>query len=231
MRFKSYNYQAGQIHWVILVGAVVIVILIAALALAVIQDDKDAQDSQTTNDVRSAALASEHSPTTGDPNAPVHIVEFLDPACEACAAYYPIVKRLMEEAPGKLRLSVRHIPFHRGAEYAVMILEASREQDLYWETLEALLATQRQWTRNHTVIPQRIVPAIASVGLDIDRIRAEQNTVDVELRMQRDREAAVSLMVRRTPTFFVNGTELKGVGPDQLAALIRDEIARAERAR
>jgi len=230
MRFKSYNYQAGQIHWVILVGAVVIVMLIAALAPAVIQDDKGAQDLQTTDDVRSAALASEHSPTTGDPNAPVHIIEFLDPACEACAAYYPIVKKLMEEAPGKIRLSVRHIPFHRGAEYAVMILEASREQDLYWETLEALLATQRQWTQNHTVVPERIVPAIASVGLDIDRIRAEQNTVDVELRMQRDREAAISLMVRRTPQFFVNGTELIEFGPEQLAALIQDELAKAERA-
>lgn len=218
MRFKSLNYQAGQIHWVILVGAVVIAMLNAALA----------QDLQTTDDVRSAALASEHLPTTGDPNAPVHIVEFLDPACEACAYYYPIVKQLMEDAPGKLRLSVRHLPFHRGAEYAVMILEASREQDLYWETLEALLATQRQWTRNHTVIPQRIVPAITSVGLDIDRIRADQNTVDVELRMQRDSEAAISLMVRRTPTFFVNGTELKESGPEQLATLIRDELAKAE---
>lgn len=231
MRFNSYNYQTGQIHWVILVGAVVIVMLIAALAPAVIQDDKGAQDVQATDDVRSAALASEHSPTTGDPNAPVHIVEFLDPACEACAYYYPIVKQLMEEAPGKLRLSVRHIPFHRGAEYAVMILEASREQGLYWETLEALLATQRQWTQNHTVIPQRIVPAIANVGLNIDQIRAAQNTAAVESRMQRDREAAVSLMVRRTPQFFVNGTELKESGPEQLAALIRDEIAKAERAR
>jgi len=229
MRFKSYNYQAGRMHWVILVGAIVIATVIATLALAVAQDDKDTQDSQTTNDVRSAALASEHSPTTGDPNAPVHIVEFLDPACEACAAFYPIVKQLMEETPGKIRLSVRHIPFHSGAEYAVMILEASREQGLYWETLEALLATQRQWTQNHTVVPQRIVPAIASVGLDIDRIRAEQNTVDVELRMQRDREAAVSLMVRRTPQFFVNGTELIEFGPEQLAALIRDELAKAER--
>jgi protein-disulfide isomerase len=230
MRFKSYNYQAGRMHGVFLAGAVVIAIIIATLALAVAQDDKDTQDSQTTDDARSAALASEHSPTTGDPNAPVHIVEFLDPACEACAGFYPIVKQLMEETPGKIRLSVRHIPFHSGAEYAVMILEASREQGLYWETLEALLATQRQWTQNHTVVPQRIVPAIASVGLDIDRIRAEQNTVDVELRMQRDHEAAVSLMVRRTPQFFVNGTELKKSGPEQLAALIRDELAKAERA-
>lgn len=230
MSFKSSNHQAGRMHWVVLVGAVVVTIIIATLALAVAEDDKDTQDSQTTNDVRSAALASEHSPTTGDPNAPVHIVEFLDPACEACAYYYPIVKQLMEETPGKIRLSVRHIPFHRGAEYAVMILEASREQGLYWETLEALLSTQRQWTQNHTVVPHRIVPAIASVGLDIDRIRAAQNTVDVELRILRDREAAVSLMIRRTPSFFVNGTELTDFGPEQLAALVRDELAKAERA-
>ena len=42
-----------------------------------------------------AALASAHSPSLGSADAKVHIVEFLDPACETCAEFYPQVKRMM----------------------------------------------------------------------------------------------------------------------------------------
>jgi len=230
MNFKSLKYQAGRMHRVILVGAVVVVILIAVTATVVIRDEKDPQGAQSADDARAVALASEHSPTTGDPNAPVHIVEFLDPACESCAVFYPLVKRWLQEAPGKLRLSVRHVPFHRGSEYAVQVLEASRAQGLYWETLEALLATQGQWTQNHTVVPERIAPAVASVGLNMDRLKTDMNNFDVKLRMEHDRKDAVSLMVRATPQYFVNGRELKNFGYEQLAALVRDELAKAEQA-
>ena len=230
MNFKSLKYQAGRMHWVIVVGAIVVVILIAVMATLVIQEEEDAQGAQSADDTRTAALASEHSPTVGDPNAPVHIVEFLDPACETCAVFYPLVKQWLQEAPGKLRLSVRHVPFHRGSEYAVQVLEASREQGLYWETLEALLETQGQWTQNHTVVPERIAPAIAGVGLNMDRLRTDMNNFDVKLRMEQDRKDAVALMVRATPQYFVNGRELTDFGYEQLAALVRDELARAEQA-
>lgn len=230
MNFKPLKHQAGRTQWAIVVGAVVVAILIAVMATVVIQDEEDTQGDQSADDARTAALASEHSPTTGDPNAPVHIVEFLDPACETCAVFYPLVKRWLQEMPGKLRLSVRHVPFHRGAEHAVQILEASREQGLYWETLEALLATQGQWTQNHTVVPDRILPAITSVGLNTDRLKNDMDNFDVKVRMEHDRKDAVSLMVRATPQYFVNGRELTDFGYEQLAALVRDELAKAERA-
>jgi protein-disulfide isomerase len=230
MNFKSLKYQAGRMHWVILVVAVAVTILIAVMATVVIQNEEDAQGALSADGARAAALASEHSPTTGDPNAPVHIVEFLDPACETCAVFYPLVKRWLQDVPGKLRLSVRHVPFHRGSEYAVQVLEASREQGLYWETLEALLATQGQWTQNHTVVPERIAPAITSVGLNMDRLRTDMDNADVKQRMEHDQKDAVTLMVRATPQYFVNGRELKDFGYEQLAALIRDELAKVERA-
>ncbi len=230
MNFKSLKYQTGRMPWVILVVAVAVTILIAVMATVVIQNEEDAQGAQSADDARAAALASEHSPTTGDPNAPVHIVEFLDPACGTCATFYPLVKRWLQDMPGKLRLSVRHVPFHRGSESAVQVLEASREQGLYWETLETLLATQGRWTQNHTVVPERIAPAIASVGLNMDRLRTDMDNADVKQRMEHDQKDAVLLMVRATPQYFVNGRELKDFGYEQLAALVREELAKAEQA-
>ncbi len=49
-------------------------------------------DVDTMDEGRRAALASEHAPTMGNPEAKVHIVEFLDPACETCALFFPMVK-------------------------------------------------------------------------------------------------------------------------------------------
>ena len=221
--------QAGRMHWVILIGAIVVVILAVLTASVIIQEGEPttAETEQAIADEYRAALASEHSPTLGDPNARVHIVEFLDPACETCALFYPMVKQWMNEVPGKMRLSVRHVPFHRGSDYAVRVLEASREQGKYWETLEALLSTQREWTQNHTVLQDRILPAIADVGLDMDKLADDMNRMDVLVRMERDQEDAKTVQVRATPGYYVNGRPLQNFGREQLAALVREELAKA----
>lgn len=229
MRDVMPGKQLGRMHWLILVAGIVVVILAALTATVVIQDD-GAETTETEQALAAeyrAALASEHSPTIGDPAAKVHIVEFLDPACETCALYYPMVKKWLEEVPGKLRLSVRHVPFHAGSDYAVRILEASREQGKYWETLEALLATQRQWTQNHRVLQERIAPAIASVGLDMDKLMDDMNRMDVLVRMERDQEDAKTVQVRATPEYYVNGRPLPSFGHEQLAALVREELEKA----
>src|SRR3546814_19849744 len=41
------------------------------------------------------SLIRPHSPTIGPKNAPVTIVEFFDPSCEACRAFYPTVKGIV----------------------------------------------------------------------------------------------------------------------------------------
>lgn len=184
----------------------------------------DATSPEAGADARQAALASEHSPTHGTPEAKVHIVEFLDPACGTCALFYPMVKQWLNEVPDDLRLSVRHVAFHTGADYAVRILEASRDQDKYWETLEALLASQGRWVQNHVVQPERIRPAIASVGLDWERLEAEMNSVEVLRRIEKDKNDAVVLKVSATPEYFVNGRALPSFGQQQLADLVREEL-------
>ena len=184
----------------------------------------DSQPSQAEDGVREAALASEHSPTLGPPDAKVHIVEFLDPACGTCALFYPMVKGWMAEVPDDIRLSVRHVPFHDGADYAVRVLEASRAQDKYWETLETLLSSQRQWVNNHVVQPDRVLPALAGVGLDMEQLQADMNSAEVRQRMDKDMQDSKALKVVATPEYFVNGRPLPSFGQEQLANLVREEL-------
>ena len=184
-------------------------------------------DVDTMDEGRRAALASEHAPTMGNPEAKVHIVEFLDPACETCALFFPMVKDWLKEEPDRLRLSVRHVAFHEGSEYAVKVLEASRKQGKYWETLERLLATQRQWVTNHVVQPDRVLPALAGLGLDAERLLADLNAMDVLTHIEKDKKDSIALRVSATPEYFVNGRALPGFGRQQLLDLVREELERA----
>jgi protein-disulfide isomerase len=185
---------------------------------------KATQPTSSADTTSPAALASEHSPTLGDPGAAVHVVEFLDPACETCALLYPHVKQMLADNPGRIRLSIRHVPFHQGAEFVVRLLEASRAQDKYWQTLEALLATQDRWAPHHTVQPDLVWPAIAGVGLDTDRLKADMDAPEIAARMQRDIDDARTLKVTATPEYFVNGRPLPSFGLQQLQDLVNEAL-------
>ena len=207
-----------------IVAAAVGVLVLAVVAATFLYDSGGTQSGAVGTGARQAALASEHSPALGDPGAKVHIVEFLDPACGTCALFFPMVKQWMAEVPGDIRLSVRHVAFHSGADYAVRILEASRKQDKYWETLEALLMSQNQWVQNHVVQPDRIAPAIAGVGLNMEQLTADMNTAEVVQRIEQDKKDSILLKVSATPEYFVNGRQLPSFGQQQLADLVREEL-------
>jgi protein-disulfide isomerase len=202
------------------------VLVLGLVAATFFYESDNTESLQAEAAARQAALVSEHSPTLGDPGAKVHIVEFLDPAFETCALFYPMVKQWMAEVPGEIRLSVRHVAFHTGADYAVRILEASRKQDKYWQTLEALLTSQHQWTQHHTVQPDRIGPAIASVGLNMEQLMVDMNAMDVLLRIEQDKKDAILLKVSATPEYFVNGQPLPSFGQQQLVDLVREELSK-----
>ena len=208
------------------IAAAVGVLVIAVLAATLLHESDDTQSLQAEAAARQAALASEHSPTFGDPGAKVHIVEFLDPACGTCALFFPMVKQWMAEVPGEIHLSVRHVAFHSGSDYAVRVLEASRKQDKYWQTLEALLATQSQWVQNHIVQPDKIGLAIAGVGLNMEQLTADMNAMEVVMRIEQDKKDSILLNVSATPEYFVNGRPLPSFGRQQLANLIREELRR-----
>jgi len=205
-------------------SAIVAIVAGGLLTATILSACGKPESAQAGDPAREAALASEHAPSVGDPGAKVHIVEFLDPACGTCAMFYPMVKGWMAEVPGQIRLTIRHVPFHDGVEYVVKVLEASRNQDKYWETLETLLASQRDWVHNHVVQQEQVLPAIASVGLDLEQLEADMNSPEVRERMEKDLQDSKVLKVVATPEYFVNGRPLPSFGQEHLANLVREEL-------
>ena len=176
---------------------------------------------------REALLARAYAPTFGPAEAKVHIVEFLDPACDTCRSFYPFVKRRIATNPGKIRVSVRYAPFHNNSDYVVKVLEATRKQDKYWESLEALLAAQPSWAPNHSPQPDLVWASLGGLGLDLERVKQDMYAPDIAQIVQQDIADAKALKVTQTPEFFVNGKPMPSFGYEQLTALVNDALANA----
>lgn len=170
------------------------------------------------------ALVRAHSPTFGSADAPVHIVEFLDPACGTCRDFYPMVKALMAVHPGKIRVSVRYAPFHPGSDQVVKVMEAARKQGKFQQTLEALFASQAVWVQNHTAQVDLIWSPLGSLGLDMERIKSDMNSPEIARTIAQDLADAKTMNVTMTPEFFVNGKPLPSFGFEQLQTLVDEAL-------
>ena len=128
----------------------------------------------------------DYSPSIGSSSAKVEIVEFFDPACDTCKAFYPKVKRLMDDHPGKIRLYERYAPFHTGSDAVVKILAAAHMQGKFWPTLEAVFAAQSAWAPHHRPQPDLVWNYIGGVGLDIEQLRQDLNSPLMDRIVQQD---------------------------------------------
>ncbi len=208
----------------------ILILVVAAFALGVSLYRKQTQSAQDeTVRAEQTRLVRMHSPVLGPQAAPVTIVEFFDPACETCRAFYPIVKGLMAKYPEEVRLVIRYAPFHQGSDQVVKLLEAAKRQGKYQPVLEAVLQAQPTWADHGRPNPDLAFEVAKAAGLDIDRAREDMARPEMQALLAQDVEDLTSLQVSRTPTFFVNGRSLPSFGPDQLAALVAEEVAKAKR--
>jgi protein-disulfide isomerase len=205
------------------------IVLFAALFAAAVQmyRSQQAQQAEQRAAQNMQLLARSHAPSLGPASARVHIVEFLDPACETCAAFYPLVKKMMAANPADIRLTVRYAPFHQGSDQVVMALEASRKQGKYWQALEALLGFQGAWVQNHRARPDLIWPPLARAGLDVERLKADMQAPEIARVVAQDVADAKALNVTKTPEYFVNGRPLPSFGFEQLRDLVQEQLLSA----
>ena len=175
------------------------------------------------------AMIRPYSPILGPADAPVTIVEFFDPACEACRAFHPIVKDIMAEHGEAVRVVIRYTPFHGAAsEEAIRVLEAARMQDVYVPVLEAVLREQPRWASHGAPAPGLILQIAATAGLDAEAARTQMLAPGVVAILNQDRADVEAVGIRQTPTFFVNGKPLDPFWEAELRRLVAAEVAAAQ---
>jgi len=201
-----------------------LVLFLAFIFASTFYKDKQTEKFGFLAQENASVFVRDHSQTLGSDDAKVYLIEFMDPACETCAVFYPFVKQMMAENPGRIKLVLRYAPFHEGADYFVKILEAAKKQGKYWETLEVMYRSQGYWASHHNPQPEKIWQFLPMAGLDIERIKKDMNDPAIEQLIQQDLADAKTLNVQKTPGFFANGKPLQNFGYQQLQELVYSEI-------
>ena len=210
-----------HVVWVSVAG------LMLAFALAsYFYTSQQADRISTLAAAEDSPLERPHSRTSGSADAKVVLVEFFDPACEACRTFSPYVKTLLAAHPNRVRLVLRYAPFHEGSDTVVKILEAAGLQNRFWETLQVLYEMQPQWASHHHPQPEKIWEFLPWAGVDVDRARRDMQDPKFAKIIEQDLADGRALGVRKTPQFFVNGKPLMSFGYPQLKRLLDAEVAK-----
>jgi protein-disulfide isomerase len=161
----------------------------------------------------SAPDATEH--VLGNPDAPVTVIEYGDFECPYCAAAAPVLRRLVEESDGQVRLVFRHFPLaenHPHALTAALAAEAAGAQGAFWPMHDLLFARQDR-------LSDVALRAYAEeLGLDGSRVVGEA-AQDFAEKVAADFETGLEDEVAGTPTVIVDGELFSG--RVELAALRR----------
>jgi protein-disulfide isomerase len=157
----------------------------------------------------------------GPPTAAVTLVEYGDYECPSCLNSEPIVRQLLEQFAGKLRVVFRHFPqhsVHPNASAAAEAAEAAGSQGKFWEMHRALFAHQRE------LADLDFTHLALTIGLDPYRFARDSDSRQSPRKVREHYETAVASGVKRTPTFFINGKRHDGAN-DLLS--LRASIERA----
>lgn len=216
-----------------ILGAIAILVLLGAgFGAYFYRGAADAERKPAATNAN-VSLVREDSPVLGPADAKVTIVEFLDPECESCAAFAPIIKKVLKEFEGKTRLVVRYMPLHPNSMRAANFTEAAGEEGKYWQAQELLFAKQGEWGEKHghgaAAAPKPDYDALfekyaMELGLNLENVKAAMKNNKYGTKIERDRKDGTNLGVRQTPTLFVNGRKLNGLNETALRALIVDEM-------
>ncbi len=157
-------------------------------------------------------LAAPQARQTGDPKAPVVIVEYSDFQCPSCAHIEPTVHKFMELYKGKIRLIYKYYPLtkvHKNAMPAAHAAQCAATQDHFWPYHDRLFETQLSWAS--LADPATSFMAIAvETHLDLPKFTACYADPSHLTIIEQDAKEAQDRQVTATPTFFVGDERLVG---------------------
>jgi protein-disulfide isomerase len=143
----------------------------------------------------------------GPADAPLELVMYGDFQCPFCNAAQPILRRVRDRLDGRLRFAFRHFPLtevHPDAQRAAEASEAAAAQGAFWRMHDALYAARG------VLGLDAVLAAARSVGIDVERVRAELAEGVHAARVEEDLRSGRAAGITGTPGFFVNGVRHDG---------------------
>ncbi|HAZ11386.1 MAG: hypothetical protein A2X86_20095 [Bdellovibrionales bacterium GWA2_49_15] len=184
-----------------------VVVILSTVIYFMVSGVQDSKQSFTPNSTVGLTNFS-----VGPQDAKVTVVEFFDPECESCAEVSPYIKNEIKFYKDKVRWVFRYMAYHPTSSYAIRILEAAREQNLYLEAMALLFERQHEWGAKHDGSEQgmpkekELLNVISSLpGIDINRLQEDMKNPAIDELIENDKKEGTLAGVTGTPTLFVNG--------------------------
>ena len=184
------------------------------------QQQQLAQQEQSRESIVANAdmlFRSERGFVYGNANGNVTMVEFFDYNCGYCKRSLGDVMTLVDSDPN-LKLVLKEFPIlGPGSLYAARAAIASKKQNKYWEFHRALMQSRG------AVDESQVLEIAGSIGLDVDRLKADMDDPEVNATINESMELANAIGINGTPAFVIADTLIPGaLGVDGLRAQIAD---------
>ncbi len=155
-----------------------------------------------------ALLTDDFSPSWGEDDAPIIIVEFADFNCPLCFQAEGALAEIKDKYGDKIKFYWRHYPVVRESSFDLALAGiCANRQEKFWEYAKEIFA------RQGTMTPGNIEPVLELVGVDLANYQNCLNHPLTMAQLRKDFFAAEDGFVRGTPTFFINGNKIEGAIP------------------
>jgi protein-disulfide isomerase len=172
-------------------------------------------------------------PTMGSAKPAIDIIEFSDLECPHCRKAAPILDKLVTDFP-QVRLRFQQFPLPaslhpwalKAAEYADCA--SQQKPDAFWKYVDTIF--ENQGSIAAATADDKLKEYATTAGLDSTKLAACAVEPDTEARVKKSLQLGQSLDVNETPTVFINGRRVRGIGDipyEQLKALVQFEIDHA----
>ncbi len=164
----------------------------------------------------------EGSPYVGSADAPVTVVIFNHYQCPYCAKLDPKIQELTNLFGANIRVVYKsYPPYNDIARKASSAAVAAYRQGKFWEMHHALHEIEMPLDE------EKIASAAASVGLDIEKFKADLEDPKTMAIVERDVKEGIAADVDAVPYFFVNGRHLKNEDLNSIYQRIQEEIEKS----
>lgn len=151
-------------------------------------------------------LISKNDPTVGNPEAPVVVIEYLDPNCPHCKQLHPVMSELVARYGLQAYFVFKPIPLWDFSIPQVVALYAAAREGKYEAMLEAQFARQRQGG-----LTLEELQAIArEIGMNPEQLTRQLQDKALSDYALQQRQQAGMIGVRGVPTVLINGRFVAG---------------------
>jgi protein-disulfide isomerase len=172
------------------------------------------------------------APATGDPHAPITMVEFSDFECPVCRSLHDVLQGMLTTYP-QVRLVFKDFPLeqHPWARTAAFAGHCAYVQDpkAFWKLYDLIYDNQDIISAENAYA--KLTDFASQIGLNGDTFKACLASPEAAAAVDASRANGQALEVSSTPTIFINGRRIVGADPHFIEQNIKYELAQQKTAK